>query len=96
MFELTKTNPDSENVYTILGISDKRSDEMSNLTIAAYRSEDKFVDTIDKLIQQADNLNEVVFFTLLAARAHDQGKDKKLEQKLEELKSLAEIIKLRM
>jgi hypothetical protein len=96
MFELTKINPDSDNVYTILGISEKRSDEMSDLTIAAYKSEEKFVDTIDKLIQQADNLNEVVFFTLLVARVHDQGKDKKLEQKLEELKSLAEIFKLRM
>jgi hypothetical protein len=96
MFELTKINPDSDNVYTILGISEKRSDEMFDLTITAYKSEEKFVDTIDKLIQQADNLNEVVFFTLLAARVHDQGKDKKLEQKLEELKSLAEIIKLRM
>jgi hypothetical protein len=39
MFELTKINPDSDNVYTILGISEKRSDEMFDLTITAYKSQ---------------------------------------------------------
>jgi hypothetical protein len=93
-FELLKVNADSDNVYTILGISEERSDQMQDLAIEAYKSKEKFVDTIEELVENSENLNEVVFFTLLAARIHDQGQHQKLEKKLEELKSLAEIIKM--
>jgi hypothetical protein len=96
-FNIRLYNPKEGDLYTILGISEDRANEMENIIKDAYNSELLFSETIAHAISQMKHINEVVFASMLLSRVHDkskdQGMDKELEAKLRALKLMSELIK---
>ena len=74
-FNVEILNKESRNVYSVLGISEKRSDEIADIVKNAYKNEEYFTDTLKSAVNQMTHINEVVFAVLVAARVHDKNKN---------------------
>ena len=94
-FELALINPDKKEVYEVLGISEERSDEIAEIVANAYRDEKFFTDSLARIMLQMTNLNEVVFATLCAARAHDSKRMRDLQEKMQVMKTVIDLMKLK-
>lgn len=95
-FELALINPDKDEVYEVLGISEERSDEIAELVAKAYKDQDYFTDTLATIVSQMDHINEVVFAVLCAARVHDAKRHHDLTEKLKSMEVLLELLKFKM
>jgi len=94
-FNVEIINPEESALHLILGISEERSDEMLEIVKESYKKGDYFSDTLKEVTAQMENINEVVFATLLCGRMHDGKKDGGMEKKLKELEMLLDLMKLR-
>lgn len=74
-FEVEILDRESRNVYTVLGISEKRSDEIADIVKEAYKEEEYFTDTLKSAVEKMTHINEVIFAVLVAARMHNKHKD---------------------
>lgn len=72
-FKLELLNPESENVHAVLGISEKRSDEITEIVKKAYKEERYFTDTLESVVSQMEHINEVVFAVMIAGKVHNKG-----------------------
>lgn len=95
-FELALINPDKDEVYEVLGISEERSDEIAEIVANSYKNEKYFTDTLASVTSQMSHINELVFAVLCAARAHDVKKHHMLQEKLKAMETLVELLKFKM
>lgn len=93
-FQLDLINPKDPNVFTVLGISDERADEIADIVLEEYRKNTDFSESLNDIYAHMTTFNEVIFATLAAARVHDKNKNDGLVQKLEDLKQMMELMKL--
>lgn len=93
-FQLDLINPKNHNVYVVLGISDERADEIADIVRQMYEKNTDFSESLNDIFAEMNNFNEVIFSTLAAARMHDLQKGTGIEKKLEELKTMMEIMKM--
>lgn len=94
-FEVELINPDKHEVYQIFDISEERSDEIAQIAIGSYKSKEFFSDTLADIVSQMNNINEVVFATLCAAKCHQKQRDTKLTEKLEAMETLLQLLKFK-
>ena len=94
-FKLALVDPSKSEVYEVLGISEERSDEISEIVAKSYRDEKYFTDTLASVTAQMNHINEVVFAVLCAARAHDAKRHHDLNEKLKAMEVLVELLKFK-
>ena len=94
LYQLDLVNPKHKNVYTVLGISEERADEIAEIVQREYKSHSDFSETLNDIFAHMNNFNEVVFSALATGRLHSRGDEKELLEKLESLKQVMELMKL--
>jgi hypothetical protein len=95
-FKLKIIDAESDEVYTVLGISEERSDEIAEIVTEAYKNEKYFTQSLDKIVSQMNHVNELVFAILCAARVHDAKKHRDIQEQLKAMKAIVELMKFKM
>lgn len=94
MFQLDLINPKDRNVFTVLGISDERADEIADIVQTEYQKNTDFSESLNDMYAHLNSFNEVIFCTLAAARLHDKNKGQSISDKIDELKAMMDLMKL--
>ena len=93
--ELHDNGEDGQNVYEVLGINEERSDEIAELVKEAYNDETLFTDTLKRVVESLEEINEVIFAILLCARMHSRKESHGMDEAAKKLEILATLMKLR-
>jgi len=72
-YELLIINDDSDLLHQTLGISDKRVDELLNISIKAYNKNDNLHTALKDAVSECKHINEVVMATLIVQKIVDKN-----------------------
>lgn len=79
-FKLCIIDENADLVKDVLGISDKRAEEIARFTHKAYESHEKKTTSIQEMLDNCKHINEVIFAHECFNRIHDlKGKQMQLE-----------------
>ena len=95
-FNIALIDPSADEIYTALGVSEERSDEIVEIVRESYKSDKYFSETLANITSQMNHINEVVFATLIAARIHDAKKHHDLHEKIKSMEVIIELLKFKI
>lgn len=86
-FHIALLNPESESIYTVLGITEERSDEIIEIAKKAYKNHKLFTSSLHEAIAQMNHINEVAYCVMFLSKIH-RGDPDSVSEKLQLLKML--------
>jgi hypothetical protein len=77
-YKLLIIDDKAEHFHEILGVTEKRADELAKICLDAYKSHDYLHATLEEVVSKCKHTNEVVFATLITQKviASEQSKDR--------------------
>ena len=77
-YKLLIIDEKAEHFHTILGITEKRADEIAKICYDGYKGHDYLHATLEAVVSECKHTNEVVFATLVTQKvvATEQSKDR--------------------
>lgn len=75
MLRVIEYNPDSDNIYHVLGITDERWEDLKTRLIEVWKKADNSAEGFAKMSKLAENANELVLMTRYIVLAQARSKE---------------------
>jgi Mg2+ and Co2+ transporter CorA len=84
-YKLLIIDDESDNLYTVLGITEDRADEITEFCFKAYQKQDKFSMAIKDVSEIVVHQNELIFASLMLAKMHSKPVNNPIQELLRKL-----------